>query len=343
MAEFTQTVTVNCPACASEDVVKNGQRNGYQRFMCRACSKHFRTTGEAHGRQYPAEVIGAALDMYFSGVSYKQIAEHIEKVHNLPEPSKSTVWAWVHGYTAEAQETMDAPEHTPEVGDHWVADEMQLKVGGERYWHWNVMDAKTRYLLASHLSKGRGLSDAIKVMEQAVEEAGGKLPKTVTTDGLGSYIQAIGIVMPNTEHIVAQGIYEEVNNNLSERMQGTFRDRTKTLRGLQGRASGQRYLDGFVLDYNLFRKHEALGGRTPGEVAQVRAPYHEWADVTRDNIQQALQDAIPRPSTYQQRAAEGKAAQYVSNPKKARHSGKKWSPAQIKRFHDRKMMGPKRK
>ena len=340
MAEFTQTVTIDCPTCASEDVVKNGVRNEYQRYLCQDCGKNFRTTGEAHGRQYPAEVIGAALDMYFSGMSYKQIAEHIEKVHNLPEPSKSTVYEWVTGYAEQALDEMTEPEHTPAVGDHWVADEMQLKVGGQRFWNWNVMDAKTRYLLASHLSKGRGTVDAIKVMEKAVEEAGGKLPKTITTDKLGSYITAIHTVMPGTRHIQSEGIYEDVNNNRSERVQGTFRDRTKTMRGLQGRASGQRYLDGFVLDYNLFRKHEALGGQTPGEVAQVNAPYGEWADVTRDRVQQALRDAVPSRA---KPGSAAKAAEYRSDPKKARHSGKNWSPAQIKRFHDRKMMGPGKK
>ena len=342
MAEFTETktVTINCPGCASEDIVKNGQRNGYQRYLCRGCEKNFRTTGEAFGRQYPAEVIGAAIDMYFSGVSYKQVAEHIETAHNLPEPSKATVFRWVHGYTQEASDTLSEPARAPVVGDHWVADEMMVRVGGDRYWHWNVMDAQTRYLLASHLSQGRGLNDAIKVMEQAVERAGGKLPKKVTTDGLGSYIQAIQIVMPHTEHVVAEGIRAEVNNNLSERMQGTFRDREKTLRGLQGRASGQRYLDGFVVDYNHFRKHEALGGQTPGDVAQVNVPYREWADVTRDQVQQALKDAVPPRA---KPGSTAKAAQYKSAPKKARHGGKNYSPAQIQRFHDRKMMGPKKR
>ena len=114
-------------------------------------------------------------------------------------------------------------------------------MGGDWYWNWKVLDAKTLYLLASHLSKGRGTADAIRVKEKAIKEAAGKLPKTATTDQLGSYVPVIGTVMPGTRHILSQGIYEEVNNNLSERMQDTFRDRTKTLRGLQGRASGQRY------------------------------------------------------------------------------------------------------
>ena len=124
MTEFTQTVTIDCPDCACESVIKVGKRNGYQGYQCEDCAKKFRTSGEAHGRQYPAEVIGAALDMYYSGVSYKQVAEHIERVHNLPDPSMSTVYRWVDAYSGQALGEMGAPEHTPEVGDEWVADEM---------------------------------------------------------------------------------------------------------------------------------------------------------------------------------------------------------------------------
>ena len=70
-----------------------------------------------------------------------------------------------------------------------------------------------------------------------------------------------------------------MNNNRSERLQGTFRQRTKTLRSLDSRESGQLYLDGWVLTYNLFREHGGLGGKTPGEVARVSPPFNEWEDV----------------------------------------------------------------
>ena len=339
MAEFTQTYTVNCPDCDSEDVVKNGSRNDYQRYMCQDCSKHFRVTGQPQGRQYPAEVIGAALDMYYSGMSYKQIAEHIEMAHNLPEPSKSTIFEWVQDYTTEAQAEMGQPANTPDVGDHWVADEMAVKVGGEQYWHWNVLDRDTRYLLASHLSKSRGKAEAIKVMEQAVQEAGGKLPKAVTTDKLGSYTEAIATVMPNTKHVQSQGLQAEINNNMSERLQGTARQRTKTLRGLENRQSGQRYLDGFVLDYNLFRKHEALGGGTPATKAGIQQPYSEWADVARDRVQQAIGGTAPTPD---RSGSATKAANYVSNPKKPRHSKKRRNQSQAQGFQDGRLLGPKR-
>ena len=279
MAEFTQTYTVDCPHCESKKVIKKGTRNGYQRYECKDCRRKFNTTGNAFGKWNKAEHIGAAIDMYYSGMSYKQIAELIGRNFNLPEPAKSTIEDWVHEYTDMAETITSS--HTPQTSDHWVADEMMLDVGGQKMWHWNVMDRDTRYILASHLTPYRDEEAATIVMSRALRNNGGVFPKTVTTDGLGSYGIAIAMELPPpyTKHIVSKGIHAEVNNNLSERLQGTYRDRTKTMRGLQGQRSGQRYLDGFNIDYNHFRDHHSLKGDTPAETAKVKTGLNEWTDV----------------------------------------------------------------
>ena len=67
MAKFLQTVTINCPACGSKRVVKGGTRGDYQRYQCQSCRKKFTPNGKALGMQNPAEQIGAAIDMYYSG------------------------------------------------------------------------------------------------------------------------------------------------------------------------------------------------------------------------------------------------------------------------------------
>ncbi len=73
---------------------------------------------------------------------------------------------------------------------------------------------------------------------------------------------------------------------LAERLQGTYRQRVKTLRGLDSLETGQRYLDGWTLTYNLFREHESLGFDTPAQRARVNAPFTEWEDVvlSRDGL-----------------------------------------------------------
>ncbi len=280
MAEFTVTQTVNCPYCAGEDVIKYGTRNGYQVFRCKTkgCEKRFNSTGTTHGRKVPPEIIGAAIRMYYSGTSYKQIGEHLRDAYDIPEPSKATVYEWVRDYTQAALAEMENyPAHT---GGHWVVDEMVLDVGGDKYWNWNVMDSRTRYILASHLSSERDQKAAETVLRKA-SAASAEPPTQITTDRLRSYVPAIRKVFPDAQHIQSEGLDNELNNNRSERVQGTFRDRTKTLRGLDSRASAQRYLDGWVMHYNLFREHEALGLRPPAEAAKVNAPFSEWADVTR--------------------------------------------------------------
>ena len=170
-------------------------------------------------------------------------------------------------------------EHKADVGDSWVADEMMVSVGGEKMWNWNVMDEKTRYILASRLSRERTAGAARKVMDKALAAAK-TTPKTIKTDKLRSYSAALRD-HPDIQHVQSQGIRAELNNNLSERLQGTYRARVKTLRGLDSLESGQRYLDGWTLTYNLFREHESIGSRPPGAKAKVDAPFDEWADVVR--------------------------------------------------------------
>ena len=287
MAEFTVTTThtVNCPACGSERVVKVGKQSGHQRYLCRKCKKKFRDQAMAEGRKFETEHIGAAIRDYHAGMSYKQIAEAMEDRYDIPEPSKRTIYNWVTDFADVATQAMrDYPAHT---GGHWVADEMMVDVGGEKVWHWNVMDAKTRYVLATHLAKRRTQQEAAKTLQKALAAAA-KPPKTITTDKLRSYTRAVKSVLPDTRHIQSEGIRAEINNNLSERLQGTYRDRIKTLRGMDSIETGQRYLDGWTVFYNLFREHHGLRYKTPGEVARVNAPFTEWADVVRSGL------AIPK-------------------------------------------------
>ena len=183
--------------------------------------------------------------------------------------------------------------HKARTGDEWVADEMQVKVGGQKYWLWNVMDSETRYILAAYLSKNRDARAARALFRRAQANTE-NLPKTIKTDRLKSYISAIeDLFGADVKHVQSDGITAEVNNNLSERLQGTVRSRTKTMRGMDSRDSGQTYLDGWVLSYNLFREHESLGGKPPAEAAKVRAPFKSWEEaVERTGPRRAVPQVV---------------------------------------------------
>ena len=314
MTEFSEvtTYTLACPYCEGHRVIKMGVRNGQQRYRCKreGCGKAFRANGKAKGRRMDAELMGSAIRDFYTGKSYKQIAEGLKDEYDLEkEPSKATIYEWVRDYTDEATARMK--DHKAKTGDHWVADEMVVDVGGKKAYNWNVMDEDTRYILSSHLSYRRDGHAARAAIRKAAEAAD-RPPKKITTDKWRAYIKPIKDILPEAEHVQSEGMTASVNNNLSERLQGTFRDRTKTFRGLDSIETGQRYLDGWTLTYNLFRGHESLRNKTPGDRAKVNPPFKEWADVvkagaaSRPAIKAVTRPASQTPSKSPRRPASPK-------------------------------------
>ena len=220
---------------------------------------------------------GAAVDMYFDGLSYRRVARNMEQYFGRKTEPK-TVYRWVRELTGTADDVLRPQKvHT---GREWVADEMVVNVGGQKMWLFNVMDSDTRFVLAAYLTPERTARAAQTTLALARERSANP-PEVLKTDGLRSYRQALPRAFPTrpVKHTVSQGIKAEINNNLSERLQGTFRDRDKTLRGLEGRETGQSYIDGLVLHYNYFRPHESLDNKKPAEAAGAELPFKDWDDV----------------------------------------------------------------
>jgi transposase-like protein len=72
-----------------------------------------------------------------------------------------------------------------------------------------------------------------------------------------------------SEHVVAEGLTARSNNNKVERLHNTVRERVKVMRGLHSDKSAAVFNEGFKAYYNFVRPNQALGGKTPAEVAGV--------------------------------------------------------------------------
>ncbi len=59
----------------------------------------------------------------------------------------------------------------------------------------------------------------------------------------------------------------DINNNRMERLNGTIRDREIPFKGIKTMDSP--LFDGFQTFYNFTKKHSALGGKTPAEMAGI--------------------------------------------------------------------------
>ena len=153
---------------------------------------------------------------------------HVLTTEECENGTSDSSWDMPYRKSNKRSLTKAMKDHKADVGDSWVADEMQVNVGGEKIWNWNVMDEKTRYVLASHLSRTPTAGSMRKVINEALAAANSP-PKTIKTDKLRSYSAAMGD-HPNIKHTQSQGMRSELNNNLSERLQGTHRARIKTMR-----------------------------------------------------------------------------------------------------------------
>lgn len=280
MTTFTRPAeqyTVSCPNNDGGKIVKHGKQAGKQRYRCRTCGKAFREADTyQHKRRFPIQQIGVALQGYFDGQSYREAARSLGRAFRVDPPDESNVMRWVQGYARGAAAEMH--KRKVPTSTEWVADEMQVNVGGKPYWLWNVQDRRSRFLLATHLTQKRDARAAEIVMRKAQAQAA-DAPKVIRTDKLTSYAPAIKKLFPKTQHLLSQGLRAEVNNNLSERMQGTIRERDKVLRAMKFRETGQNYLDGWTVDYNYFRPHLGVDEKTPAQAAGMVVPFKDWRDV----------------------------------------------------------------
>jgi len=313
-----------CKFCGSRNVIKYGHYRNIQRFFCKDCKRKFADNDALPNMQTPIDQIGAAIGMYYEGQSLNKVCRLLTQIYHS-YPSDSTVYRWIAKFTKQA--VNEAKDYKLDVGDVWVADETVLKIDGKNVWFWDIIDAKTRFLLASRLSRSRATKEAALVMNAARRRAG-KSPKKILTDKMGAYINGIEFVFGGSaEHIQTKPFTVEVNTNLIERFHGTLKDRTKVMRGLKDIKSARLITDGFLLHYNYLRPHEALKGKTPAEVAGVKYPYRNWQEIVakREVITPAkvsatstiiIPELAPRPERVMARKRRSKLRRHSEKPMK---------------------------
>jgi len=279
-AHFTEPQPIACKWCGSTDIMRYGIREGVQNYICKACGRKFTEKDSPYHMQTSIDQIGAALNMFYNGMSVAEVARHLKEVYSNPV-SGSTVYRWLLRYTFIAATTLNPLE--PKVSDTWIVDETVMDVSGRKLWFWDIIDEDTRFLLASHLSKSRTTLDAATIMRRAWQRAG-KAPRFIISDQLAAYIDGIELVFgAYSKHIQARGLTKEINTNIIERFHSTIKSRTKVLRGFKTTETAEQLLDGFLLHYNFFRPHMSLEDKTPAQVAGIKSPLTSWTDVVKQN------------------------------------------------------------
>lgn len=266
---------VQCAKCGSIRVIRFGSTYGKQSFKCKDCQHRFRESALVKGSRYSPEMVSLTLDLYFSGTSLRKIARIVNN-HFGTKMGKSSIYRWIETFVPRISEY--ANSLNPELSAEWHADELFVKMKGgvkdtqykqnSMAFLWNVMDRKTRFLLASRLSSHRNVNGAVGAFNEARKVAKDSQPERIFADKLNAYPQAMtyweGESKP--ELVARMGVGKpHANNNRIERLNGTLRERVKVQRGWKSMktqlAEGQR------IHYNFVKPHQALEGQTPAQRA----------------------------------------------------------------------------
>lgn len=148
-----------CVQCQSLNIVKHGIRHNkagdIQRFSCKDCGKWF-VFNIGFERMGNPKAITSAMQLYFTGESLRNVQQFL-KLQGV-NVSHATVYNWIKKYTGLMEKYLD--KITPQVGDTWRADEVWVKVKGDKKYLFALMDDETRYWIAKEVSDRKEGHDA---------------------------------------------------------------------------------------------------------------------------------------------------------------------------------------
>jgi len=137
-------VVDSCIHCNSDNIgkwtVRHNKTHDIQVYRCRDCSRYFSVNLGFERMHASPQVITSAMQLYFTGESLRGVQKFL-RLQGV-EMSHVAVYKWVKKYTGLMDEYLKTI--TPQVGDKWHADEVWLKVKGDRKYLFAMMDSETR-------------------------------------------------------------------------------------------------------------------------------------------------------------------------------------------------------
>lgn len=234
------------------------------------------------------------MDCYYKGLSYRDISDQFKQFYGL-SISHETIRNWVLKFSKIMEKY--SKTLTPQTSGIWNADETMIltKRGVNKKqptinydYVWNVMDNKTKFLLASvNSGRSRSSKDAQKVLTEAYKQ-NRKIPYQIITDKLGAYQDGVRKTFRNwgnerkVKHTSILGHRKEINNNAIESHHTQQKEFQKVRRGV---TNVQDYADGFKIFHNFIRKN-VKDKTTPAEKCGVGVYGNRWNSLLLNSIKQ---------------------------------------------------------
>ncbi|RYE13378.1 MAG: IS6 family transposase [Sphingobacteriaceae bacterium] len=138
--------------------------------------------------------------------------------------------------------------------DKWHIDEMRVKIKGEVYWLWRLIDGDGEEIEVL-LQRRRNAKAAVRFLKKALKIIGA-VPRIMITDKLRSYKKAHRVLLKSSEHRSHKRL-----NNLIENAHQPTREKERQMRGFKLPGSAQRFIATMGTMLNLLKvgryKHTA--------------------------------------------------------------------------------------
>ncbi|MEK6889451.1 MAG: DDE-type integrase/transposase/recombinase [Nanoarchaeota archaeon] len=274
-----------CPQCSSENLIRSGIRKTTigqkQRYECKNCHKRF-VLSPIKNIKGNAKLVCLAMDCYYRGLSYRDISAQFKQFYNL-DLHHETIRRWILKFSNVIEKYSKTIQ--PKIKGVWNADETLIltkegknKENTNYHYVWNVMDNKSKFLLASECSgRSRKSTDAQKVFTEAYKQ-NGKIPYQIIVDGYAGYQDGCLKAFNNwgTQRKVKftsiKGQRKAINNNAIESHHSHQKEFHKVRRGVK---EVQAYQNGFKVFHNYIRRN-ARQGLTPADKVGIGIKGNAW-------------------------------------------------------------------
>ena len=282
-----------CPFCSSKNIFKRGQRKTKlgikQLYCCKSCKKRF-VLSPIKNIKGNSKLVCLAMDCYYRGLSYRDIREQFKNFYGL-KISHVTIREWILRFSEVIEKYSKTIQ--PNIKGKWNADETLIltKEGKNEentnyHYVWNVIDNKTKFLLASECSgRKRSSKEAEHVFTEALNQ-NGKIPFQIIVDGYRGYEDGCRRTFRNwgnerkVKFTSIKGHRKEINNNAVENLNSSVKEFHKIRRGVK---EVQTYQDGFKVFHNFVRK-SARKGLTPAEMCGIDVNGNAWETMLLNGI-----------------------------------------------------------
>lgn len=284
-----------CPYCSHSEIFKRGQRKTKlgvkQLFCCKSCKKRF-VLEPIKNIKGNSKFVCLAMDCYYKGLSYRDISDQFSQFYGL-SISHVTIRDWVLKFGSIMEKCSEKIQ--PNIKGIWNADETLVltkegknKENTNYHYVWNVMDNKTKFLLASECSgRSRSSKDAQHVFTEAWKQ-NGKMPNQIIVDGYKGYEDGCRKTFRNwagerkVKFTSIKGQRKHVNNNAIESHHSHQKEFHKIRRGI---THVQEYQDGFKVFHNYIRK-SVRKKLTPAEKCGIGVNGNRWNTLLVNSIKQ---------------------------------------------------------